>query len=77
MQQLCLQSEAYDRLRFPDYLNTWVVLRLRKKNNCISSKILNVAAGKTTFVKRHRTGEFEKRYERKSPDSFSVDIATL
>jgi GTPase SAR1 family protein len=23
-------------------------------------------AGKTTFVKRHLTGEFEKKYERKS-----------
>jgi len=24
-------------------------------------------AGKTTFVKRHLTGEFEKKYERKHP----------
>lgn len=24
-------------------------------------------AGKTTFVKRHLTGEFEKKYERKTP----------
>ena len=25
-----------------------------------------LSAGKTTFVKRHLTGEFEKKYERKS-----------
>lgn len=29
-------------------------------------------AGKTTFVKRHLTGEFEKKYERKSLNSVFV-----
>ena len=30
--------------------------------------ILSLYAGKTTFVKRHLTGEFEKKYERKFVD---------
>ena len=29
-------------------------------------------SGKTTFVKRHLTGEFEKRYERESRISFDL-----
>ena len=34
--------------------------------HCILRHSLTCAAGKTTFVKRHLTGEFEKKYERKS-----------
>ena len=30
----------------------------------LTAFLLPVFAGKTTFVKRHRTGEFEKKYER-------------
>ena len=29
--------------------------------------IITIFSGKTTFVKRHLTGEFEKKYERKNP----------
>ena len=36
------------------YLNDFLIL------------IALCSAGKTTFVKRHLTGEFEKKYERKS-----------
>jgi GTPase SAR1 family protein len=32
----------------------------------ISILYLVLSVGKTTFVKRHLTGEFEKKYERKS-----------
>lgn len=31
----------------------------------VESHVFVFAAGKTTFVKRHLTGEFEKKYERK------------
>lgn len=30
-------------------------------------------AGKTTFVKRHLTGEFEKRYERKNMNTTQLN----
>lgn len=35
------------------------------------------SAGKTTFVKRHLTGEFEKKYERKFSFLFIVNVTLL
>jgi hypothetical protein len=35
------------------------------------------SSGKTTFVKRHLTGEFEKRYERKFIDDENIPVFTL
>lgn len=35
-----------------------------------------LAAGKTTFVKRHLTGEFEKKYERElDPGAHEIPVA--
>lgn len=41
----------------------------------VLSKICNFAVtGKTTFVKRHLTGEFEKKYERKCSEQLISSI---
>ena len=39
------------------------VIKLEIDGFCFYGIVLN-NAGKTTFVKRHLTGEFEKKYER-------------
>ena len=46
----------------------WVVL---------TALLLPFFAGKTTFVKRHRTGEFEKKYERACCAACALDAPSL
>ena len=50
---------GWARARFWCYLNSLMAH---------TQLVTVVAAGKTTFVKRHLTGEFEKKYERECRD---------
>ena len=55
-----------------DLLLVCLPLIFKSQRNDINMIIFNYA-GKTTFVKRHLTGEFEKKYERKYIDLLSGD----